>query len=152
MSLDVYLERPGVAIERSAEGIFIRENGQTVQISREEWDRRFPDREPVTVRADETYTDNRVYSSNITHNLGKMAREAGVYDCCWRADEHGITHAKQLIEPLQRGISAMEAEPERFWKHNPENGWGSYASFLPWLKEYLAACIEYPDAEVRVWR
>ena len=39
------------------------------------------------------------YSSNITHNLGAMAREAGIYEACWRPEEIGITKAAQLIEP-----------------------------------------------------
>lgn len=93
-----------------------------------------------------------VFSQNITHNLGSMAEEAGIYQHCWRPEEIGITHAKQLIEPLRTAIIAMEADPPRFEKHNASNGWGLYEHFLPWLKKYLAACEEYPDAAVRVSR
>ena len=38
-----------------------------------------------------------VYSANITHNLNRMAMEAGIYECLWRPDEHGITKAAQII-------------------------------------------------------
>ncbi len=93
-----------------------------------------------------------VFEANITHNLVAMAREAGIYEACWRPEEIGITKAAQLIEPLRNGIAQMKADPERFKKHNPSNGWGSYERFLPWLEQYLAACEANPDATVSVWR
>jgi len=92
------------------------------------------------------------YSANITHNMNKMAKEAGIYELLWRPDEIGVTKAKQIIEPLARAIAAMELNPSHFEKFNPENGWGSYSSFLPWLKDYLAACIKEPEASVSVSR
>ena len=64
-----------------------------------------------------------VYWRNITHNVGKMAAMAGLYDCCWRPDEHGITKAKQLIVPLAEGLTALLDDPARFKLANPENGW-----------------------------
>ena len=92
------------------------------------------------------------FSSNITHNLGKMAAEAGIYEIVWRPEEHGITKAKQLIEPLTKAISKMESDPVRFKKFDSDNGWGLYIHFLPWLKEYLAACIAEPESSVIVSR
>lgn len=93
-----------------------------------------------------------IFDANVTHNLNRMADEAGIYEHLWRPDEIGITKAVQLIEPLRKGIELMKAEPERFRKLNPENGWGSYDGFVPWLERYLQACIENPDAGVRVSR
>ena len=93
-----------------------------------------------------------VFDANITHNLGAMAEEAGIYKHLWRPEEIGITKASQLIEPLREGIALMKIEPLRFEKHNPTNGWGSYKDFVPWLERYLAACEEYPDADVGVSR
>lgn len=93
-----------------------------------------------------------VYDANITHNLRAMAREAGIYEVCWRPDEVGITKAEQLIGPLRSGIALMKEDPARFKKHNAENGWGLYERFLPWLEEYLAACEANPDADVSVCR
>ena len=92
------------------------------------------------------------FSSNITHNLGKMAAEAGIYEIVWRPEENGITKAKQLIEPLTKAIAEMEADPVRFKKFDSDNGWGLYIHFLPWLKEYLAACIAEPESSVSVSR
>ena len=89
---------------------------------------------------------------NMTHNLGKMADAAGLYDCLWRPDENGITTAAQVIEPLKAGIAALKADPDRFRPLSASNGWGTYDQFLPWLKEVLAACEANPDAEISVSR
>jgi len=92
------------------------------------------------------------FSANITHNLNDMAEEAGIYEIVWRPEQHGIKKAKQLIGPLRLAIAEMEADPERFRKHNSPNGWGLYKHFMPWLKEYLAACERLPDSNVSVSR
>lgn len=93
-----------------------------------------------------------VYSANITHNLGRMAKEAGIYMHLWRPDELGITKASELIEPLLRGFEKLASEPEKYRALNPENGWGSYEGLLNFVSEYLDACEDNPDAEVRVSR
>lgn len=95
---------------------------------------------------------DEMYSANITHNLAKMAGEAGIYELLWRPDENGITKAKQLIKPLRKAIAEMKADPERFKKHNASNGWGMYEHFVPWLEEYLKACESFPKASVSVSR
>ncbi len=93
-----------------------------------------------------------VYSSNITHNLGSMAAAAGIYKHLWRPEELGIKTAQELIKPLEKGLKKLKANPEKFEKYNAENGWGLYKHFVPFVEEYLAACKEYPDAEVSVSR
>jgi hypothetical protein len=93
-----------------------------------------------------------VFGANITHNLTKMAEEAGVYKACWRPEEIGVTHAEQLIKPLRSGIALMKSDPERFEQYNSPNGWGTYRNFLPWLERYLEACEANPDAAVSVCR
>lgn len=93
-----------------------------------------------------------VYDANITHNLGDMAEEADIYMHLWRPEEIGVTKAAQLVEPLMVAIALMKREPERFIKLNPENGWGSYAVFVPWLEQYLQACYKNLDANITVSR
>lgn len=93
-----------------------------------------------------------VYSANITHNLARMAEEAGIYKHLWRPKEIGITRAVELIEPLRFGLSKMKADPERFKKFDAENGWGTYEQFLPWIEEYVKACEASPDADISVSR
>lgn len=48
-----------------------------------------------------------VFGSNITHNLGEMAEEAGIYKHLWRPEEIGITKADQLIAPLREGLARL---------------------------------------------
>jgi hypothetical protein len=148
LSLDVYLQQEGESHTYTGL-IFVRRDGQTVEMSREEWDREYPGREPVTIDRTDV---NEVYSANITHNLNKMAGEAGIYEALWRPEEIGITKAGQLIEPLEKGLALMESDPGRFKAFNPKNGWGSYDGFVPWVEKYLSACREYPDADVCVSR
>ena len=92
-----------------------------------------------------------VFDANITHNLGKMADEAGIYDVLWHPEENDIKTAEQLIEPLRMAIENMEATPERYKQFDASNGWGTYEQFLPQLKELLDACKKNPDATVSVW-
>jgi hypothetical protein len=151
MSLDVYLtvDEP-VPVERGS-GIFVRINGETKEVSREEWDAMNPGVEPKTIQRDEKET-NEVFSAKITHNLGMMADEAGIYKHLWRPEEIGITKAHQLIEPLIVGVQLMKSDPDRFRKHDAPNGWGTYNSFVPWVEEYIHACCRHPMANVSVWR
>lgn len=146
MSLDVYLKMK--TAPRGGRRIFIREDGRIKEISRERWDELHPGIQPVSVDSH----DDCVYSGNITHNLNIMAKEAGIYQALWRPEETHITKAKQLIEPLEDGLSLMLSDPKRFKQFNPENGWGSYDSLVEFVHEYLDACKWYPDAKVNVWR
>jgi hypothetical protein len=93
-----------------------------------------------------------VYSANITHNLGRMADEAGIYEHLWRPEEIGITKASQLIEPLENGLALMKSDPGRFKAFDATNGWGLYEHFVPWIEEYLEACKDHPEAEVSASR
>jgi hypothetical protein len=151
MSLDVYLTLPG-APPRETSGIFVRESGSVRELTREEWDERYPGREPVVATIPETDEPTEVFSANITHNLNSMAGAAGIYEHLWRPDEIGITKAGQLIEPLRAGLAMLQAEPDRFKALNPANGWGDYDGLVRFVANYLAACEESPDAEVRVSR
>lgn len=105
-----------------------------------------PNKCPHCGRSDEGYW------ANITHNLSRMADEAGIGDHLWRPEEIGITKAEQLIEPLTEGLKRMRADPSHFRTFDASNGWGTYDDFIPWIQEYLNACIKYPDAEISVSR
>ena len=93
-----------------------------------------------------------VYSRNITHNLNNMAMEADIYMALWRPEAIGVSTAKQLVPLLETGLKAMQSDPERFKKFNPENGWGNYEGLVNFVETYLQACKENPDAKVGVCR
>lgn len=111
------------------------------------------------------------YSANITHNLGKMADKAGIYEALWRPyrlkkeyvptedydvemlfERMSITYAKELIEILEKGLKDLKKRPKYFEKFNASNGWGMYEHFVPFVEKYLEACKEYPEAIVEADR
>jgi hypothetical protein len=100
-----------------------------------------------------------VYSSNITHNLGAMAREVKLsngmtlYDVLWRPDEQeGLKYAKDISELLDEGWNILLSDPKHFKKFNPDNEWGSYEGLAIFVYEYRNACWDNPDAELSISR
>lgn len=149
MSLDVYLE----GTERrhvGGTGVWVRENGATRQLTTEEVIERYPKGDAFVV-GDETemYT---LFSANIAHNLNTMADAAGLYQALWRPDENELDKAKQLIPILEVGLRRLLADRRMFETYNPENGWGDYDGLVEFVRAYLDACKQYPDAKVRVSR
>lgn len=150
MSLDVSLIIKGASIQRESSGIFVRDGGMTRELTEQEWKERFPDREPV--RFQRTEPSDEVYNANITHNLGKMAKEAGIYKALWRPKEISVSRAEQLVPILASGLERLKADPRRFKKLDPPNRWGDYDGLVRFLASYLSACIKFPEAEVSVSR
>lgn len=157
MSLDVYLLMKNAQTAEGHSGIYIRRDGQTIEISEQEWNSLYPGVPPVRVTSEECCED--VYSANITHNLCRMAKEAGINLTLWYPEEEfgkysfdGVCRAKDLIDSLTRGLKALKEDPERFKEFNPANGWGSYDILVPWVERYLEACKKYPEAIVHVSR
>jgi len=67
----------------------------------------------------------QLYSANITHNLGPMAREAGIYAALWRGKD--VKTAADLAIVLHEGLTILRADPERFKRYDASNGWGTTA-------------------------
>jgi hypothetical protein len=104
---------------------------------------------------DITLTDEngvKVFSANITHNLGAMAELAGIYTYVWRPEEAGITQASNMIHPLEQGMKFMCENYSKCIELEPENKWGQYKNFLPWLAKYYEACKKYPTATINADR
>lgn len=93
-----------------------------------------------------------VYSSNITHNLTRMADEAGIYKHLWEPEENSYTLASQLIGPLENALTLLKSDPERFKKYNAPNNWGVYEDFVNFIEKYLDACKQYPNATIEIWK
>lgn len=148
MSLDLYIK--GGTPTTTGSGIFVRKDGQTLEITREEWDAKHPGEEPIIATMHEGADD--YFSANITHNLGAMADKAGLYDCLWRPEEVGITHAHQLIPILEEGLKKLQTDRAELEKLNPENGWGSYDGLVRFVTDVLNACRANPGGEVRASR
>jgi hypothetical protein len=109
-----------------------------------------------------------LYWANITHNLGKMAAEAGIYEALWRPyqlkegynipkddyqaeykfEEANPVRAYEIIPVIEKGLEDMIARPKHYEKFNSSNGWGMYHNFVPWIEEYLKALKEFPESQV----
>lgn len=149
MSLDVYLtpKRPAGAAQVTRL-IPIRQDGRLRMITRAEWDELFPGRVPLGFVGEEP----EGYWDNITHNLGPMALEAGLYEALWRPEDNGFKTAAQLIPILTLGLANLRADPERFRRSEPGNGWGTYEQLVTFVEGYLHACEADPEASVRASR
>lgn len=94
-----------------------------------------------------------LFQYSITHNLGPMAAEAGIYDAMWHPTNGAFNaQAKDLILRLENGITLMQLDPDRFKALNSKNGWGCYENLLIFSQRYLEACRLHPLARVRVSR
>jgi hypothetical protein len=99
-----------------------------------------------------------VYSGNVTHNLGKMAREVKLsndltlYDILWRPEERGLYFAFEISELLDEGWNILLSDPVKYKRYNPENGWGSYGGLCEFVYRYRNACWDNPQAELSVSR
>ena len=147
MSLDVSLISK-TPITKKGTGVFVRENGKNKELTIAEVRKKYPN---AIVEENEFETEC-VFNANITHNLNKMADEAGIYEACWRPEEIGATKASDIIPILEKGFEDMKARPEHYKQFDSPNGFGLYIHFLPWVESYLNACREYPDAIIEVSR
>lgn len=92
--------------------------------------------------------EEEVFSRNITHNLGKMAAEAGIYEVLWHPYEAACFHAKDCIPTLEKGLLELLRNKAKYEAFNSPNGWGLYEHFVPFVVAVLTACNEFPDANV----
>lgn len=147
MSLDVSLIFKTPIIKKGT-GVFVRENGKTKELTVDEILKKYPN----SFIEENEYETDCAFSTNITHNLNKMADEAGIYQACWRPEEINAVKAKDIISILKKGLKKMKTNPEYFKKFDSENEWGTYEQFVPWVENYLNACIKYPNAIIEVDR
>ena len=149
MSLDVNLRVERALPSDGGSGIFVREDGTTREVSRAEWNAKFPGVELVEPLDDD---GGEVYWANITHNLCDMAEAAGIYKALWRPEEIGISRAVDLIDPLTEGLEKLRADPEKYRAFNAPNNWGKYENLVSFVEQYLAACRKHPTATINVSR
>jgi hypothetical protein len=113
-----------------------------------------------------------LYWANITHNLGKMANEAGIYEALWRPyqlkegynipeddhdaeydfEENNPVRGYEIIPVIEKGLEDMIARPAHYKTFDSPNGWGLYKNFVPFIEKYLEALKEYPESFVECSR
>lgn len=92
--------------------------------------------------------DIEVFDINITHNLTKMASEAGIYESLWHPETINAVYGKDIIDILEKGLKKLKERPEYFKQFNASNGWGMYKHFVPFVEDCLNACKQYPNAKI----
>lgn len=104
--------------------------------------------------------EDREWIANITHNMNKMAQRIFVsenketlYDYVWRPEElDREIDTKEMAKILTKGIYIMISKRRSLLRYEPENGWGSYDSFLKFLIKYKEACEDSPGYIIEVSR
>lgn len=89
-----------------------------------------------------------VFDINITHNLARMANEAGLYRALWKPEDMAVSRAKELTPFLEAGLKRLKEDPVHFKRFNPKNGWGDYEGLVKVVEAYLRACKNNPDARI----
>lgn len=105
------------------------------------------DKDPDLIGYDDS---NELYWANITHNLNKMAMEAGIYDVLWDAEEKGYKYSKDILPILTDGFCKMLKDPKHYKKFDSSNGWGTYDDFIDWIFSYIKALTDYPNGLIRI--
>jgi len=95
-----------------------------------------------------------VWERNVTHNLGRLADALGVYEIIWRPEETDgmIECADDMVPPLEVAISVLLDKFDEYKKYEPENGWGTRNGFIRFMRGYLEACHEFPNALIKASR
>lgn len=155
MSLDLYIinKKP---IKHKGTGIYIRENGQTKELSLEEANKLYPKANVEEV----TSEDNIYWYGNITHNLGAMADhcycycpdKTSLHSILWRPEESTLlTVSGKLTPSYVKALSICLDELKRYRnyyeKFNPENSQRDYITLVNFVESLLTALNKIPNEE-----
>lgn len=157
MSLDLYIISK-TPVKHKGTGIYVRENGQNVELSPERCKELYPDQEFPEFEIE----DNYLWHSNITSNLKKMAQqvtfkdkgiEHSLYRLLWHPKEEDIMEIaededysdgdscfilnKEYKRLLSLAYTELLSDPDNFSLLNPENGWGSYDTLVNFTNSLL---------------
>ncbi len=91
-----------------------------------------------------------VFDRNITHNLQKMAEEAGLEYAMWYPHTYDVRFAGELVPYIVAGVLNLRNDPTYYQKFNAVNGWGSLHNLVEVASAYAEACIKYQHARVEV--
>lgn len=146
MSLDIHIISPEL-IKKKSTGIFVRIDGQTRELTREEAIKHFSNIDPNGIVEKEIET-NEFWHGNITHNLAKMAEECCIgepgtlYDLLWRDEEPN--DVLDYINWLIWALTELKSSPDIYKQFNPSNGWGTYEQLVEFVRSFIHALIDMP--------
>lgn len=86
---------------------------------------------------------------NYTYNCANMFRVASEVDKSL-SDLHNMSCVE--AEPIiSKAVENMQKDPVKYKAMNPENGWGSYETFLPYVESLLKECRANPSCKIGVY-
>ena len=96
---------------------------------------------PTIEEPSRNYTSNvsGMWADAIGENLGDLIERLG-------------KRAGDILPALERGIAAMEADPDKYRAMNPANGWGDYDGALAYLRWMRDNCRDWPETSCTVSR
>lgn len=146
MSLDIYIISP-IPIKKKSTGIWVRDDGKTRELTREEAIKRFPDVDPESIQEIEIET-NEFWHGNITHNLTEMADECypdleSLYTLLW--SEENPNNIVYYIQQLLACLIELQNDPDRYKQYNPSNGWGTYEQLVEFVRSFIHALVDMPE-------
>lgn len=145
MSLDIYVISP-IPIKKKSTGIWVRKEGKTVELTKQEAQEKFPGAEINEIEIETT----EFWHGNITHNLAEMASDClswgdyTLYDLLWR-DEMPTIDKWFYISQLTYCLNCLKGDPEYFKQFNPENGWGTCEQLCEFVEDFIKAIIDMPE-------
>ena len=84
---------------------------------------------------------------NYTFNIWKMLKTSLCGTDIARLDGH---LALEVVGQLESAIELLTTKVDLYDGMNPENGWGSRAGCVEWLRKIVEDCERYPLATLRV--
>lgn len=82
--------------------------------------------------------------SSPTYNLGTMFRKA----MKWDFKQGVVYNIDEIFENIQRGITELERQPEKYVQYEPANKWGTVNGALDVLRS-LRDCILEQDIDTK---
>ncbi len=100
-----------------------------------------------------------VWSKNITHNLGTMAKAVMIgngitlYHYLWRPEEIGFLEVNEdYRDGIHKGYEYIKNHPE-LNKYDASNGWGTYDNLLNFVRslDYLLQGIIIEEGKYKIY-
>lgn len=152
MSLDIYIISP-IPIKKKSTRIWVKKDGKTVELTKQEAQERFPDAEINEIEIETT----EFWHGNITHNLCRMAEDCmsfdeydqcyNLYDLLWRDAQAPFegNYINVYIAHLAYCLYVLKNDPEHFKQLNPPNGWGTYEQLCKFVEDFIKALADMPE-------
>lgn len=98
----------------------------------------------LSKKCDSCGNENDVCWLNITYNLSEMWRVAiGREDGCLLEIE--VMSGIDASEYVSEVVKELRANPAKYRKFNPSNGWGNYEGLVSTCDKIVAAGLKHPD-------